>query len=402
MGVVGAALVLLVLAVGPVLWVVMETIRTRRSNRRVVRAPGSKSGLVLGHVDGFTLEHAEFTEKIPYGTQALLYINLELGKLLLKEKHVTVVEARWPVQGSPLKKGELAGLLALTHSQHTSRVITDATPHDLWIQYVKFLCVSPAAQGRGLSRELLAYGLDVTKQIRKDPGLTWSLIEDTNYASLGASTTVDAMLACKLNCTGISWRKPPKSPHVSLLSASERSAMVTRLENLYSEHFCVEPEETLDMNSYYVFKREGRITAGVQANMFPLQVLHCWTLPLVWILSKLPFLQPVVKAGMKSRMFTLGNVWCEPGFEDDVLRTVLHIQAVNDYSGALMHWDRRSEFFRRVVGYWESSMNKQGLFGRLLGYSIPTISVIIKPLNMDDKVIQDVIKKPWLGFWRGL
>ncbi|KAH3764360.1 hypothetical protein Pelo_3827 [Pelomyxa schiedti] len=382
------------------LWVVVESIRTRLSKKRGHR--GAKSGLVLGHVDGFTQEHVEFTEKVPYGTSALLYINLELGKILLKEKHATVVEARWPVQGSPSKKGELAGLLALTHSQHPSKIISEGVPQDLWLQYVKFLCISPAAQGRGLARELLAYGLDYTKQIRKEPGLTWALIEDTNYASLGASTTVDASVACKMSATGVSWRKPPKSPNVSLLSASERSAMVARLEKLYSDHFCVEPEETLDVNTYYVFKRDGHITAGVQANMFPLQILHCWTLPIIWILSKLPFLQPVVKDGMKSRVFTLGNPWCEPGCEDDLLRTVLHIQAANNFSGAMMLWDKRSEFFRRVVTYWESSVHKQGFFGKLLGASVPTVSVIIKPLNMDEKAIEEVTKKPWLGFWRGL
>lgn len=67
-------------------------------------------------------------------------------------------------------------------------------------------------------------------------------------------------------------------------------------------------------------------------------------MPVLWSLSKVQWLQPLVKPGVFIRGFTINNLWCAKGCENDLIRTIVHVQKVQDFSGALMLYHPRNPF----------------------------------------------------------
>jgi hypothetical protein len=165
---------------------------------------------------------------------------------------------------------------------------------------------------------------------------------------------------------------PRKDPHVQSLGEKEKELILSRLREFYKDHTFYTEQNIFFDNNYLVWKVNGEIVAGCQAN------------PEVWQLVDYPgllnklFLKVLIRLPILSRLFDPGfikftaieGIWYKEGHENCLLSLFESACAYHNLNLAIIWLDERSPVF--------STIHHQGNMG--------IISKIIKPAMGDIRV----------------
>eukprot|EP01105_Mastigella_eilhardi_P026529 TRINITY_DN7725_c0_g1_i1.p1 TRINITY_DN7725_c0_g1~~TRINITY_DN7725_c0_g1_i1.p1 ORF type:complete len:395 (+),score=91.44 TRINITY_DN7725_c0_g1_i1:209-1393(+) len=350
--------------------------------------------------DTVTKEHTELVEREVFGSEGVLYRNIDAGESLGRSPGLQLFEVR-----DERRARELVGLLGVsTERTLVPRRPGEAPTVEADASYCSWFTIAERARGRGVSKRLLQYAYDYyAKHSLERPRLLYGCIEEANTKSLAAASSFSSRLAVLPNICICWWRQLPFSDS-GPIRLHEVSKMVSRLKELYGGHLLNDPAAHFNMRDYYVHRNSrGDITAGVQVNPWPVQLLRSsWTFWFFWGLSHMPaWVQPLVKPGVQFHGCAANLLWCAPGHQEDLLRLVVHAQRALRCAGSITLWHPGSPFLRNFAAYCNAE-NRCGVVGKMIAATVPPVSLVAGSINGFPELDSVTAQTPWLVTWHGL
>ncbi|KAH3758177.1 hypothetical protein Pelo_10118 [Pelomyxa schiedti] len=234
-----------------------------------------------------------------------------------------------------------------------------------------------------------------------NPLIAFAIIEVENFPSMGASKHF-LETTRQLQVTAYSFMNPKFNSNVHLLEESDYNVMVENLRAMYRGHVMVSEIEKIYPHSavqaYYVFKRNGRVTAGAQVNVFAFRLVECQCFWLFKMLSELPIFR-VLPENLIFHSCGLNNIWHESGCEGDIPVLIESIMARHLRHVALFVYDTGSAPSLHIART-TSCRYRNGVIGTMCTSVFPPYCIKAGVLD-SPWPIEHLKNTPWLFTYNG-
>jgi len=184
----------------------------------------------------------------------------------------------------------------------------------------------------------------------KDPTFCYAFIEDENRRSSGFGETMGFVHVRYFQTLLYSRFFPRNDPGVTGVKQEEKDEVLEKVHSFYRNHILFTPRNLFYRDDYFVYRRDGKMVAGLQAN------------PEKWIIRDMPgpdgFLftrvfphLPVFRKliGKQSVKFlAMEGIWAEPGHEDDILKIIESVMNRKKIYMALTWMDADGPLYRML------------------------------------------------------
>lgn len=174
-------------------------------------------------------------------------------------------------------------------------------------------------------RARLNHVLDHELNPSQTPSLLYAYVEQDNAPSQELCASFGFEKIRQFNTYLFSRIRLRKHPQVISIQENEKIEVLENLQQFYQEHHFFEPQFVF-RSTYYVFRKEGKIVAGLQASKVEWEIQHVPGLSgwiILHLLPKIPFLSSLIDP----RRFTFlafDGIWTEKGSEEtlfDLMQT---------------------------------------------------------------------------------
>ncbi len=216
------------------------------------------------------------------------------------------------------------------------------------------------------------------------PSLIYAYVERQNLRSWNFSELIGFETVGKLSTTIFSRYNPKKHPNVSPIMESEKEAHLERLRDYYSGHVFYTEQNIFYGDHYLVWRENGEILAGCQAN------------PEVWQLvnypgginkllmkygTRLPFIRRMFDPGYQ-KFIAVEGIWHRKGCEKHLHRLFETACAMHGFYAVAIWLDKRSPVVDSV-----RSPGRLGIINLLLKPAVGDIRVKFNNCRDEDKKI---------------
>jgi hypothetical protein len=221
-------------------------------------------------------------------------------------------------------------------------------------------------------------------QISKNTGghLVYAYVEKENIRSWDFTEMIGFDTVGRIHTSIFSRFYPKRDPHVHPLGEGDRKLVLSRLREFYKDHTFYTEQNIFFDNNYLVWKENGEIVAGCQAN------------PEVWKLLEYPgllnklFLKVLIRLPILSRRFDPGflkfiaieGIWFKKGYEKCLVQLFESACAYHDLYLAIIWLDSKSHLYTSV-----RNIGKLGIIDRFITSAIGDIRVKFIDWKEEDK-----------------
>lgn len=222
------------------------------------------------------------------------------------------------------------------------------------------------------------------------PGFGFAYVEETTEISLKLSEHAGHSIEADIPLMLFTRLMPRDDTNVGPVRASEQSELLAALESLYSDHELADFAASFRADECLLCRRDGRITASVQAEMLNWSVVSMPGLTgalLMNILPRVPgwnsFLNP-----RDLKVVRFGNIYFADGAEADVFAVAEACLARNRSRVGLIMLDQRSPVLAKLKA--------NGNFGLLSGAMRGSIKLHVDTVFMDKTLQERLATQPLL------
>ncbi|WP_138466574.1 hypothetical protein [Poseidonocella sp. HB161398] len=237
-----------------------------------------------------------------------------------------------------------------------------------WVPGFHFVMAAtrPDRQGEGIAGRLAELVRAACEAELPGAGFGFAYVEAGTAFSLRISDRIGHALEAEFPLVLFSRLHPRPDPAVRPLAPGEAAEVTARLEALYAGHELTDFPLSLRPQDYLVALRDGRIAAGLQA-----EVLR-WSVTAMpgaagWLLLRALPRVPVLRRALDLSdlpVLRFGNILAEPGREADVLAVAGTALARAGAKVGLILMDRRSPVLGRLLRH-----GRRGLLSRAMAGS---------------------------------
>lgn len=222
------------------------------------------------------------------------------------------------------------------------------------------------------------------------PGFGFAYVEETTEISLRISEHAGHSIEADIPLMLFTRLMPRDDTSVELVHASEQSKLLACLESLYSDHEFADFAASFRAEECFVYRRDDRITASVQAEILNWSVVSMPGLTgalLLNILPRVPGWNSILNL-RDLKVVRFGNIYFADGAETDVFALAEACLARNQSRVGLIMLDRRSPVLARLRAI--------GNFGLLSGAMKGSIKLHVDTVFMDKALQERLATQPLL------
>lgn len=228
-------------------------------------------------------------------------------------------------------------------------------------------------------------------QIGNDPGgdLVYAYVEKENARSWGFTELIGFETVGRIHTSFFSRFSPKIDPHVHSIVKNDKEVILSGLREFYLEHTFYTEHNIFFGDNYLVWKENGEIVAGCQAN------------PEVWKLVDYPgflnklFLNVLIRLPILSKRFDPGyfkftaieGIWYKKGFEKCLLPLFESACAFHDLYLAIIWLDSKSQLYSTI-----RHLGQLGIMDKFIKSAVGDIRV--KFINWSEEDKQYYYKHP--------
>jgi hypothetical protein len=222
------------------------------------------------------------------------------------------------------------------------------------------------------------------EKFRNDPGghLVYAYVEKENIRSWDFTEMIGFDTVGRIHTSIFSRFYPKRDPHVHPLGEGDRKLVLSRLREFYKDHTFYTEQNIFFGNNYLVWKENGEIVAGCQANPEEWKLLEY-----PGLLNKL-FLKVLIRLPILSRRFDPGylkfialeGIWFKRGFEKCLVQLFESACAHHDLYLAIIWLDSKSHLYTSV-----RNIGKLGIIDKFFTSAIGDIRVKFIDWKEEDK-----------------
>ncbi|MGC9471681.1 MAG: hypothetical protein ACP5D1_09060 [Bacteroidales bacterium] len=222
-----------------------------------------------------------------------------------------------------------------------------------------------------------------------DPAFCYAFIEDENRRSSGLGETMGFLPVRYFYTLLYSRLFPGNDPGVTGVKPEERDEVLEKVHSFYRNHNFFTPQNLFYRDDYFVYRRDGKIVAGLQANTEkwiicdmpgPDGFLFTQVFPHIPVFRKL-----IGKQSMK--FLALEGIWSEPGHENDILKIMESVMNRRKIFMALTWMDADGPLYRML-----KKTGKRGFVGSFL--KPVKARVVIRPSAGFDQGLETMKTRP--------
>ncbi len=214
------------------------------------------------------------------------------------------------------------------------------------------------------------------------PSIVYAYVERENLRSWNFTELVGFETVGQIHTTLFSRYSPKKDPAVSLIEEKDKPAQLERLREFYEDHTFYTEQNIFYGDYYLVYRKNGEILAGCQAN------------PEVWQLvdypgginkflmkhaTRLPIIRKMFVPGFQ-QFVAVEGIWCREGCEK-YLHTLFETAcAMHGMFSAVIWLDGRSPVYNTIL-----SLGRLGIINKVLKTADGDIRVKFNNFRDKDK-----------------
>ena len=280
-------------------------------------------------------------------------------------------------------KDELAGVCLFINR----KVKTGDLLHNYFA--VRYLFSVPKMRHLGITGRYAAKTMDLMEKRQETPTLFVGVVEHKNKRSFRLVRSLGYQSFATLKTMGFSRFFPKKSKRVFEVSGEdEKKQVLNALEEFYSGYSLVHLN-SIFKEPYFVYKKDGVILAGVQA-----QKAH-WVVKnlgkgllaaFVKIVPYLPFFRKIFNPN-QFEFVGLDGIFYLPGKERELFTLFSHVLRTYKVNSAMFWADEKSHLYE--------DLTKSGKMGFLSYFTREGDSyMMVKPKNIPPEEIEKIKEKP--------
>ncbi len=334
---------------------------------------------VLGTPGRIRYRHTSLEEKLPY-LGKIFFLNLrKSGKLMgtiafchrttwasdrsLRSWHIRYFSIRAPFREAPNRK---------KRKQKQEKPRRD----NILKSTAEPFFVNPDRIARGMKFD-------------SDRSFIYAYIEKKNLRSWNFSESVGFETIGQIHTSLYSRFRPRMNPHVQPVPPEDRDFVKTRLREFYKGYIMYTEQHIFFNDHYLVWRENGRIMAGCQANPELWQIIHIpGFLSSIFLkgLARLPFISRRFNPGYM-KFVAFEGIWYERGYEHCLLPLIESALALHRMYLGILWLDSSShvlELSRRL--------GNRGMVGRFFN-AIPG-DIRVRFINWDEKEKEEFRNRP--------
>lgn len=244
----------------------------------------------------------------------------------------------------------------------------------LYLRYFAFKSIFQGGNKKGKSNSLFhEYFKQMFETANFNPcapifekSIYWAFIDPENLRSFNMNEKLGFETIGTFKTFSFSRSRPKGKSEVSKIKAEEQEATLKLIQHFYKDHHFFSAVHLFKNNNYYVYKVDGEIVAGIQANPIKWKIL---SLPgkngklLKKLIPFIPGLRKIIRPEKHQFLATEGLFW-KNGFEHlvpDFLEGVLSITGHHSLLIWKDHNDKRLENLKIHWGILERIKSEQSI-----------------------------------------
>ena len=222
-----------------------------------------------------------------------------------------------------------------------------------------------------------------------DRSFIYAYIEKENLRSWNYSESVGFETIGKIYTSLYSRFRPKMNPNVHPVAAEEKDFIKSRLREFYKDYSMYTEQHIFFNDHYLVWKENGKIMAGCQANPELWQIVHIpgfLSNVFLKVLTRLPFISRRFNP-RQMKFVAFEGIWYEKGYEKCLIPLIESALALHKMYLGILWMDASShvlELSRRL--------GNRGMVGRFFN-SIPG-DIRVRFINWNEKDKEEFRKKP--------
>ena len=240
---------------------------------------------------------------------------------------------------------------------------------------------------RFLSKSPATFGIDYN-EIPELPSFYYAFFDAENFRSTDMSKLMGLEPVGEFDTFAFTRLHPKRHKKVTQLEKVHYHSMQKKVGEFYSK-FSVYSDQFMFVNdSYYVWKEDGEVVAGLQANKCNWEIKKMSGLNGFFMLNILPYL-PIVNKYFNPQKFdfiTYDFIYFKPGHEDKLAKLMESMLHVHDVTFSLLWQDVKSPlhdvFSGMDTGFLSNFSN------------VPTGKIMMTTNRLSEEQLHDITKKP--------
>ncbi len=218
--------------------------------------------------------------------------------------------------------------------------------------------------------------------LKNPPNIVYAYVERDNLRSWNFTELVGFETVGRINTTIFSRYRPKKHPNVSLIAESEKEEHLERIREFYRGHAFFTDQNIYYGGHYLVWRENGKILAGCQANP------EVWQLEeypggmnrfLMKYATRLPIIRRMFQPGYQ-KFIAVEGIWFRQGCEKHLHALFETACAMHGYHAAVIWLDERSPVLKSIL-----SLGRLGLIDKVLKTAVADIRVKFNNFSEKDK-----------------
>lgn len=296
-------------------------------------------------LDTVNIEAISLLESTIFGNKGLKYKHTELND--------TISNLINPYFFYLYQDNELVGFYCLCKREVSfNKKLVDAF-------YGRYLAIKHSGKGYGMliKREAIKY----IETISTSPPMFYSYIEENNVYSLSISNKQGFTSHALIKSFVFFRFSPKKSTYVSKLRKQDILEIKNLLKQYYQNYSLVLLENIGYNNNYFVYKENGEIVAGLQANPVLWKIIKLDGVlgKMIKIINHIPYLNRIIRTNYS--FLAIEGVYLKTGIKEDILYKLLEHTLVHfKFNTALFQLDEKDSLAKKLL-----LDNNLGLVNRL-------------------------------------
>ena len=222
-----------------------------------------------------------------------------------------------------------------------------------------------------------------------DPSVFWAIVDPENNRSWDMADKYGLETIATMRTLAFSRFFPKTNTNVSRLETGSEDKVWEQIKTFYKRHTNLTKVHLFKHNNYFVYKSNGKIVAGIQANKTQWRIEALPGLKgkiLVKTLPYIPFIRKIINPKLYLFLATEGLFW-EPGHEDKVKPLLEAVLAQQNCHSLLIWIDERDKALKTVL-----FNSKLGLLQKLKNDN--PVEILAKFNHFPENLKADMVNSP--------
>ena len=246
--------------------------------------------------------------------------------------------------------------------------------------YIRYFSVDINHQDKGLGKQLTERVEEHYKNNISGKVVFYAYIEEKNLKSIGVSNHFEPKIIGTMKTLFFSRFSPDKNKNCQIAQLEDIEKVKGLLQERYKDYTTVNLNRIGYEDSYYIYKENNKIIAGVQLvntkwRIHSLPGFMGWLS--LYIFPYIPFLNKVAD-GKNLKFSGVEGLYCLKGKEDELLILLEHaIASVSNYK-AFIYLDVKDSLYKALEG-----RKDLGFMGKV--QKSPSVRIIYQSFNLNEK-----------------